>query len=174
MSLTNFTPKATPQADASTSDDSTTDGERSFFDLHTRGIGYLSRYRLVTPKGGGKAYAAVNVAAMEGPKSEPSFSYFDAIIAGEVAGQLCKELEQAINDRETKVLVGFTVGGVNPEIYQVAKGPNQGENRVSLKTRLLRIAFVRIKEAGSQQYEEIYKAPKHDGGDEQGDQQAAA
>ncbi|WP_350617546.1 DUF3577 domain-containing protein, partial [Pseudomonas sp. HY7a-MNA-CIBAN-0227] len=40
--------------------------EAKFFDLHTTGIGYLNRIREVKPRGKGKPFMAVTVAALRG------------------------------------------------------------------------------------------------------------
>lgn len=156
MTLTKFKSNNQASANAPSSDND----ERGYFDLHIRGIGYLNRLRTVEPKRArkGDAYLAVQIAAMEGDKNNPDYRYFDAIVVGETAKQLAEELEAGINDKDVKVLVGFTCGGVRPEIYQPKKGAAAGENRVSLKTRLLRLSWVKVKEPDSGDYETVYQA----------------
>ena len=177
MTLTNFKSKQTTETNASLNNDE----EKGYFDLHIRGLGYLSRLRTVEPKRArnGDTYLAVQIAAMEGDRNDPDFRYFDAIVVGETAIKLCEELEAGINDKDVKVLVGFTCGGVRPEIYQAKNGKAAGENRVSLKTRLLRLSWVKVKDSENGEYETVYQAETTtdeatDGEDDSGDNREAA
>ena len=88
--------------------------------------------------------------------------------------QLCEELEGGINDEKVKVLVGFTCGGLRPEIYQAKKGKAAGENRVSLKTRLLRLSWVKVKESEDGGYETVYQAETTDEAESGEDDREAA
>lgn len=156
MTLTKFKSNQPTSSNAQPSDN---DG-RGFFDLHIRGIGYLNRLHTLEPRRAhnGDTYLAVQIAAMEGDKNNPDYRYFDAIVVGEMAKQLVEGMEAGINDKDVKVLVGFTCSGVRPEIYQLKKGAVAGENRVSLKTRLLRLSWVKLKVPDSGDYDTIYQA----------------
>lgn len=129
--------------------------EEEYFDLLTSGIGYLSRHRPVPVKGS-SPYYCVQIAALEGKKSDPNYTYYDAMIVGEKALDLCEAVEEAINDRDCKVLVGFSIGGLSNKIYTVDSGKNAGEQRVCNKTRLLKLKFIDIKEDGETKYERFY------------------
>ncbi|MEN1315153.1 DUF3577 domain-containing protein, partial [Pseudomonas aeruginosa] len=50
------------------------------YELITRGIGYLSRPKDVTPKGG-DPFLSCCIAALAGPVDEPDYRYFDTIVA---------------------------------------------------------------------------------------------
>jgi hypothetical protein len=139
-----------------------TDHEPSYFDLHINGIGYLSRFREIAAGDAGrrhKPYCAVDIAALEGPTNDPTYTYFDARISGSDAIEVLTMHAAAINDREVKVLAAFRIGGVAPSIYQVRRGPHAGDSRVSLKTRLIRIAWIKVKARGETAYRLVHAEP---------------
>ena len=61
----------------------TTSNEKSYFDLHTSGIGYIQRVREVPVRGGRRAqpFLACTIAALVGPPG-PSYRYFDVKVSG--------------------------------------------------------------------------------------------
>jgi hypothetical protein len=144
-----------------------TEAQQDYFDLHITGIGYLSRFRKVTSKEKGKRHEpfhCVAISALEGPTNEPNYSYFDCRVAGAKALETLQLLEiaQAINDPDARVLAGFKLGGVAPDIYQVRSGAHAGETRVSLKTRLIRIRWVRIRHKNAAEYRLAYQDDEQD------------
>ena len=50
----------------------TTSTEKSYFDLHITGLGYLNRIREVKPKKG-DAFLACDIAALNGPSDDVSY-----------------------------------------------------------------------------------------------------
>ncbi|MCU7804146.1 MAG: DUF3577 domain-containing protein [Candidatus Thiodiazotropha sp. (ex Lucinoma borealis)] len=112
-----------------------------YFDLHTSGLGYLQRAREVKP-GPGKRFTpfwAVDINAIHGPKNAVNFVYFDCRVSGTEAMHVIQDLVSEINNRDRKVLVSFKIGDLLPDIYD-----KNGETRISLKARLLRVAWVKI------------------------------
>ena len=154
-----------------------TDSQTEYFNLPIKGLGYLNRFREVKASNGRRyGYHAVEVCAMEGPTNRPNYTRFDAIISGAEALEVLKGLETEILDKKTKVLAGFNLGGVTPNIYTVKQGDKAGEQRVSLKSRLLRIGWVKVKGPSDQAYETVYTAPapEEDATQEQENQGATA
>ncbi len=132
----------------------TTNGQTKFFDLHTAGIGYMNRLRLVSPdKSKGqkfKPFTSVSISAIVGEEGDVKYVNFDCNIKGEQAKEAIEVLKPYLVDEDgnaldNKVLVGFRIGDAIPEIYTV-KGKNGGdpENRVSLKGRLLKITSAKV------------------------------
>jgi len=124
-----------------------TENETKFFDLHTTGIGYLNRARLVRPKKNGRRFTpflAVDVVAIHGRADDPVKTRFDTKVTGTEAQRVIRELMGSINDRERKVVAAFTLGDLVPEIFQYENGEKAGQCAVSLKCRLLRLAWVKV------------------------------
>lgn len=124
---------------------------KQFFDLHTRGIGYVNRIREVTPKKG-DAFWACTIAALRGDSDKAEYTYIDTRISGAEAIKLIRRCNDAVEAKK-KVLIGFTVGDIYPEAFTFEKGEKKGQTGVSLKGRLLFISFIKV------DGEEVYKAP---------------
>lgn len=125
--------------------------KNEYFDLHVSGLGYLGRAREVKP-GPGKRFTpfwAVSISALHGPRDSVNYVYFDTTVRGEEASKVIQDLEKAINDENCKVLAGFNLGDLMPETYV-----KNGETRISLKGRLLRISWVKV------DGETVYTAPQ--------------
>lgn len=54
----------------------TTSTDKSYFDLHITGLGYLNRIREVKPKKG-DAFLACDIAALNGPSDDVAYVRFD-------------------------------------------------------------------------------------------------
>ena len=86
----------------------TTSNEKSYFDLHITGLGYLNRIREVKPKKG-DSFLACDIAALNGPSDDVSYVRFDARVSGSEAQHLVRRCIQAV-DAEKKVMIGFRLG----------------------------------------------------------------
>ena len=113
-----------------------------FFDLHTRGIGYLNRIREVSVRKG-EPFMAVTVAALRGDTDSPDYTYFDCRISGSEAEALVRRCQPAASAGK-KVLIGFTIGDIYADTFVYTSGPKIGETGVTLKGRLLRVSFIKI------------------------------
>ena len=113
-----------------------------YFDLHTTGLGYLNRVREVTPKEG-EPFLAVTIAALRGNADDAQYTPFECRVSGRQAQQIVRELTPAVR-AEKKVLVGFTLSDLYAELFTVKNGARAGQTGVSLKTRLLRIAWAKV------------------------------
>jgi hypothetical protein len=123
-----------------------------YFDLHTAGLGYMSRLRLVNPdKSKGqkfKPFWSVSISAICGEEQDVKYVKFDLNIKGDQARQAMAVLKPyLIDDKgkslDRKVLVGFRVGDAMPEIYTLTKDGN-AEQRVGMKGRLLKLTSAKV------------------------------
>lgn len=123
-----------------------------YFDLHTAGVGYVSRIREVKPKKGA-AFLACKVSALCGPSDAVEYRHFDCRVSGAEAEKLVRRCMDAV-DAEKKVLIGFNIGDIYPDLYEF-----NGETKVMLKGRLLRIDWIKV------DGQNVYTAPKRDAED---------
>lgn len=123
-----------------------------YFDLHISGLGYLSRAREVKPKRS-NPFLAVDVTAIHGHADDVQRVRFDAKVAGSEAQKVIRDLMDAINDRDRKVLGSYKLGDLYTDTFVYDKGDRAGQTGISLKTRLLRLAWVKV------DGEVVYRAP---------------
>jgi len=116
---------------------------KSYFDLHTAGIGYLQRVREVPVKGGRRAepFLACTIAALVGPVREPSYRYFDVKVSGKEAKTLVSRYI-GVDDRKERPLVRFRIGDLWSDAYIRPSGQHKGEAAASLKGRLLKAELI--------------------------------
>lgn len=113
-----------------------------YFDLQTTGIGYLNRVREVTPEGG-NAFWSVTIAALRGSVDNAQYTHFECRVSSKQAQEIVRRLQPAVEGR-LKVLVGFTLSDLNPEAFTFKQGERTGTTGVSLKARLLRVAWAKV------------------------------
>ncbi|QXH87701.1 DUF3577 domain-containing protein [Pseudomonas shahriarae] len=125
--------------------------ETKYYDLHTRGIGYLCRAREVQVRKA-EPFMAVTVAALHGAADDVEYTYIDCRVTGAEADTLIRHCKDEINSGD-KVLVCFTIGDIwiSPFTYQ--KGDKKGQPGASLKGRLLYLSMIRING------ETVFRAP---------------
>lgn len=116
--------------------------EKSFFDLHITGLGYLNRIREVKPTKG-DAFLACDIAALNGASDNVTYVRFDTRVSGSQAQHLVRRCINAV-EAEKKVLVGFRLGDLWSDIFTYAKGKHAGQQAVSLKARLLFISWIKV------------------------------
>lgn len=151
----------------STSSANGSSAERSYFDLHITGFGYLNRIRNIPPKKGkGSPYLACTIAALHGPKDSPEYCYIDAKVTGKDAIHLIRRCTEAV-DAKRKVLIGFRVGDPWIDQFTYSKGPKAGQPGASLKARLLFVSWIKI------DGDLVYKAEARDGDETTGEDPAA-
>lgn len=103
----------------------TSSTEKSYFDLHVTGLGYVNRIREVKPRKG-DAFLACDIAALNGPGDKPEYRYFDVCVSGADAQHLIRRCKDAV-DAEKKVLIGFRLGDLWPDLFTYTKGKRQDE-----------------------------------------------
>ncbi|EPF2170058.1 TPA: STY4534 family ICE replication protein [Escherichia coli] len=130
----------------------TATSENKYFNLHVNGIGYLSNIRQVNGPKGQFLTAVIN--ALSGPADNPVYVRFDTTVVGENTVSLGRRCIKAV-DEDKKVLTGFTLSNLASDIFTLTKGEHAGEQRVSLKARLLNIDWIKIGK------EVVYKAEKN-------------
>lgn len=118
------------------------DTQAKYFDLHTEGIGYLNRIRVVSVKKG-DGYLCCAISALRGSADEPEYTYFDLKVSGAAAKESVGMLRTAV-DNDRKVLIGFKAGDTYPEVFTYEGGQKKGQTGVSTKGRLLKVRWARI------------------------------
>ena len=119
-----------------------TNETKKYFDLHTTGIGYLNRVREVTPKEG-TPFLSVTIAALRGSVDNAQYTHFECHVSGKQAQQLVRQLKPAV-EGNSKVLIGFTLSDLYAEAFIFKSGDKAGDTGISLKARLLRIAWAKV------------------------------
>ncbi|MGX2956089.1 STY4534 family ICE replication protein [Ursidibacter arcticus] len=132
--------------------------QANYFNLHTHGVGYLSRIREVQPKGKkGNSFLACQIAALTGPADELEYRYFDVNVVGKDAEALVRKCEQAV-EAQKKVLISFVIADLWTDTFTYStdsKFHKKGDTGVSLKGRLIRIKMIKID--GEVKYQESKK-----------------
>ena len=113
-----------------------------YFDLHTNGLGYLNRLREVTPKEG-TPFLSVTIAALRGSVDNAQYTHFECHVSGKQAQQIVRQLKPAV-EGSLKVLIGFTLSDLFAESFTFKNGDKAGQTGISLKARLLRIAWAKV------------------------------
>lgn len=113
-----------------------------YFDLHTNGIGYLNRVREVTPEEG-TPFLSVTIAALRGSVDNVQYTHFECHVSGKKAQEIVRQLKSAVEGK-LKVLIGFTLSDLYAESFTYKNGDKAGETGVSLKARLLSIAWAKV------------------------------
>ena len=115
---------------------------KQYFDLHTTGIGYLNRVREVNPKEG-ESFLAITIAALRGSVDNAQYTHFECRVSGKKAQEIALRLKPAVEGNQ-KVLIAFTLSDLFAESFTFKNGDKAGETGISLKARLLRIAWAKV------------------------------
>ena len=113
-----------------------------YFDLHTDGLGYLNHIREVTPNEG-TPFLSVTIAALRGSVDNVQYTHFECRVSGKQAQDIVRKLKPAV-EGSSKVLIGFTLSDLYAESFIFKSGDKAGETGISLKARLLRIAWAKV------------------------------
>lgn len=118
-----------------------TTAKTEYFNLTIKGLGYVSNIRQVNHQNGSFLSCVIN--ALSGPTDNPSYVRFDVVVAGKEATSLIARCQKAV-DEDKKVLVGFNLSNPSTDIFTLNKGDHAGEQRVSLKARLIKVDWIKI------------------------------
>ena len=131
---------------------STKSSPKSYFDIHTSGIGYIQRVREVPVKGGRKAtsFLACTVAALIGPAHNPTRRYFDVRVSGAEAKQLVQPYI-GIDDPQQRPLVRFRLGDLWIDPFR----RSSGDPAASMKARLLKAELLECSALDDIEYHEL-------------------
>ena len=121
-----------------------TSTKAEYFNLNIKGLGYLSNIRRIETLTG--SFLSVVINALSGPNDNPTYVRFDATVAGKEATDLISRCQKAV-DEDQKVLLGFTLSNLTSDIFTLNKGDHAGEQRVSLKARLIKVDWIKIGQA---------------------------
>ncbi|EKQ6922261.1 DUF3577 domain-containing protein [Escherichia coli] len=124
-----------------TANTSSANAKTEYFNLTLKGLGYLSNIRQVNHQNGTFLSCVVN--ALSGPTDSPSYVRFDVTVAGKEATSLIARCLKAV-DEDRKVLIGFTMSNPSTDIFTLNRGEHAGEQRVSLKARLIKVEWIKI------------------------------
>lgn len=122
------------------------DSGSEYFDLHILGLGYVNRIREVFPKPGkkGDPFLACSIGALNGPRSEVAYRYYDVRVSGKDAQHLIRRCMPA-SAAGKKVLIGFCLGDPWTDIFTYpANHAKAGQTGVSEKARLLFVSWIKI------------------------------
>ncbi len=132
---------------------STTSDPKSYFDIHTSGIGYILRVREVPVKGGRKAmpFLACTVAALVGPANNPTRRYFDVRVSGAEAKKLLQPYI-GTDDPQQRPLVRFRLGDLWIDPFRRLSG----DPAASIKARLLKAELLERSALDEIEYHELH------------------
>jgi len=127
--------------------------QREYFNLHTNGVGYLSRVRWVTPQGRGRKsepFLACAICAFRGSSDSSDTTYFDLRVSGTEAIGLIESMKQSVDERR-KVTVTFRIADTYPHVYerdvrdqQTGRPTGQKEMAALIKGRLILIYSISV------------------------------
>ena len=117
-------------------------GQANFFNLHVEGVGYLNRVRVIKPKNG-QEFIACTISAMRGSADDVGYTKFDCRVSGAQAQKVVRMLGDDVA-AERRVIVGFRLADIYPELFIFEKGENKGQPGVAIKGRLLRVKFAKV------------------------------
>src|SRR3546814_14093562 len=134
---------------------------KSSFDLHTSGIGYLQRVRIVPVRGGRRAesFLACTVAALVGPAKDSTLRFFDVKVSGADAKALVQRYV-GVDDPKQRPLIRFRIGDLWGDPYISPSGERKGEPEGSLTGRLLKAEVIASTELGQIMQNEIINRQK--------------
>jgi hypothetical protein len=138
-----------------------TSNKTEYFNLNIKGLGYLNNIRRVNGPNGTFISCVIN--ALSGPMDNPKYVRFDVTVSGKDASSLINRCQKSV-DEDKKVLLGFTLSNPSTDIFTLNSGDHAGEQRVSLKARLIGIDWIKIGQ------EMVFKAEKSDSMPPQGSQ----
>ncbi|MCG3471176.1 STY4534 family ICE replication protein [Xenorhabdus bovienii] len=127
--------------------------KNDYFNLNIKGLGYLNNIRHVSTASGTFLSCVIN--ALNGPGDNPVYVRFDITVVGKEATSLVSRCQKAV-DEDKKVLLGFTLSNPSTDIFTLKRGDHAGEQRVSLKARLIKIDWIKIGQ------EKVYQAEQSD------------
>ncbi|AHG19486.1 hypothetical protein Z042_07560 [Chania multitudinisentens RB-25] len=113
-----------------------------FFNLHINGLGYLNNIRDIEGRNSGSMLCCT-LNALSGPTDKPEYTRFDIVVTGKEAKDLVKRCRKAVAENK-KVLMGFRLSNLNHDIFTLTKGDHAGEQRVSLKARLIKVDWIKV------------------------------
>lgn len=139
----------------------------NYVNLHTSGLGYVSRVREVAVRKG-KPFMSATIRAMHGEKGVNdgmNFVPFDVKAATEEAEWHLRNLNDLMSQRpDLKVMVQFKIGDFYIDTFKYTSGEKAGQTGTMLKGRLLQIYRVWTKDKNQRGeytgWEMVYEKPR--------------
>ena len=143
----------------------TTNNGSDYIDLHTTGLGYVSRVEFRIPDGGRKkdAYLRATINAMHGEKGvEDGIQYarFDVRAIANQAFDVLEQIKDQANNPDFQVMVRFKIGDLIPQCFVQTKGKNAGKTMATINGRLLCLSHVWVKNRQTGESQLVYELPK--------------
>ena len=113
-----------------------------YFDLTTRGLGFVSEIRHINPENG-TPFTSLNLSALRGKAGEAQYTHFQVIPAGDEVNEVVRLMKPYV-DGKRKVLISFDLGNVRGQAFLYKDGPREGEPGASLRARLIRVNWVKV------------------------------
>jgi hypothetical protein len=136
----------------------------NYINLHTQGIGYLSRVREVVVKGRRSSFWSADINMMHGEKGvDQGITYvpFQVNPTNQETVDLLKEYATLSNDKNFSLMVQVRIGDFYPETFTMTKGDKAGQIRTVLKGRLILITGIWVKDKNQPNagFEQVYERP---------------
>ena len=102
---------------------STNDMQSGYHELRIKGVGFINDIREVQPRGKGKPFVSVRIAAQRGEKGGKEKTYINANVFGDdLKALLLKHADASKRDSGTNVWGQFTVSDVEARSYEGKDG----------------------------------------------------
>ncbi len=131
--------------------DKSSSTSNNYINLHTSGLGYISRVREVAVRKG-KPFMSATIRAMHGEKdSDTPLNYvpFDVKAVTAETQEILKLIESHANNRDFRVMVQFKIGDFYIDSFRYSTGEKAGQTGTMLKGRLLQIYAAWVKKTGT-------------------------
>ena len=117
--------------------------DKKYFNVITKGLGYLNDARVVAVDGG-SSYLAVRVSLLEGHEDNVRYTYVDCIVKGEKVTKLIQQYQSQIEDKDQKVIASVDLGSLKAKPFTYKRGAKQGQLGAALKAALIGINYLKI------------------------------
>lgn len=114
----------------------TQNNQAQFFNLHTKGLGYINRFREVKTQAG--KFCSVTVGFLRGSADNVQYTYVDCIIRNAEICEVLKAKQDVING-DNKVLAVVTVGDIYPDAFE-----HNGKTLAGIKGRLIGMTQLKV------------------------------
>jgi hypothetical protein len=110
--------------------------QAQYFNLHTKGVGYINRFREVKTQAG--KFCSVTVGFLRGSADNVQYTYVDCIIRNAEICEVLKAKQDVING-DNKVLAVVTVGDIYAETFE-----HNGKTLAGMKGRLIGMTQLKV------------------------------
>lgn len=117
-----------------------TQNTHQYFNLHTKGVGYINRFREgeVKTQAGKFKFCSVTVGFLRGSADNVQYTYVDCIIRNAEICEVLKAKQDNING-DNKVLAVVTVGDIYAETFE-----HNGKTLAGMKGRLIGMTQLKV------------------------------